>query len=139
MSEWYYYSGSVPQAIQVAPGRSVAVRPRSKIEVQSLTPDVAALVARGVLVRTGRPVGAVAAAPAPAVTPAALAAVLTPPEWVRSTADRGVTPAAGRPPQDALGFPAQVLAIEGAQAGTEAGAGVEGTAEANNKRKGKRR
>lgn len=126
MGDWYYYSGAVPRAVQVAPGRSVAVRRHSKVEIQVLTPEAAALVASGALVRTGRPAGAVPAAPAAPVTREAIAAAVAPPEWVRQTVDQGTaaTPALAPPvPREAK----------------QADAGAEGAADEGGKRKGKRR
>jgi len=55
---WYYHSGKVVRPVPVKKGLSVAVRPHSKVEILEVTPEVDALIRKGLLRITGKPKGA---------------------------------------------------------------------------------
>jgi len=53
---WYYYSGKVVRPIMIKKGRSVSVRPNSRVEVlDESTFEFKSLSRRGLLRRTGKP------------------------------------------------------------------------------------
>ena len=53
---WYYYSGKVVRPIMIEKGRSVSVRPNTKVEIiDESTIELKSLCRRGFLRRTSRP------------------------------------------------------------------------------------
>jgi hypothetical protein len=53
---WYYYSGRVVRPVMVEKGRSVSVRPNTKVEIiDESTSEFKSLCRRGFLRRTSRP------------------------------------------------------------------------------------
>lgn len=102
---WYYYSGHVTCAIRVSSTKSVAVRPNTKIEILEVTREVQALLAKGMLRRSGRPVGATSLEDASPPTDLRMEDVVSRSPLATFFAEKGVTTSKTMPPQKAVGAP----------------------------------
>jgi hypothetical protein len=103
---WFYYSGNVPRTIPVKKGLSVAVIPHSKVEI--IDPnlrEVQALRKKGVLRRTGRPVGVKSVQSIPTVSGDEVKAVTPRSAMAQKIAEKGVTKDRGQAPKRPKGQP----------------------------------
>lgn len=102
---WYYYSGNVVRSVQVSEGKSVAVRPHTKVEIHTMTKSAQSLIGIGVLKKTGRPVGVVIAEPKKVEPEVKIEDVLKPSPLAQVIAEKGVTSSPSIEPKKPVGDP----------------------------------
>jgi len=132
---WYYHSGNTVRPVLVKPGLSKSVRPKSKVEILHMTPEVEALIGKGLLRRVGKPKGSESVAKI-VVNDKKIEDVVEKPQIAKNIAEKGATiskniaPVAANGPEKTEGE----LAVEAAEAAAaaEAEAEGEGTKEGDN-------
>jgi hypothetical protein len=113
---WYYYSGSVVRPVQVKPGETRAIRPHSKVEILTMTPEAQAMIRKGILRRTGKPKGAKPLDPTPKKE-IKIEDVVQKSRMAQNIAEKGVTSSRNKPPKPVKGSPVELTV--GEQAGFE--------------------
>lgn len=97
---WFYYSGNISKPIPVKKGLSISVRPHTKIEItEPGIREVQALIRKGLLRRTGRPVGVKPVEDMPTTTPEDIIRVTPKSELARKFAEKGVTKSKSQTPK----------------------------------------
>lgn len=102
---WYFYSGNVVKSVPVSRTKSVAVRPNSKVEILELTLEAQILLSKGVLRRTGKPLGATSMESQPPRPRVSLRDILPPSGLALHFAEKGVTTSEAMPPHKPVGSP----------------------------------
>ena len=102
---WYYYSGNVVKAIPIRKGVSLAVQPRTKVEITNDgVREVQVLVRKGVLRKTGKPVGSQTFMSEPSGAEA-VRSVTPKSEMARFIAEKGTTTSKTQAPKMKTGSP----------------------------------
>lgn len=99
---WYYYSGNIVRSIQVSDSISVAVRPKTKIQIEKITKDTQAMINAGMLRKTGNPNRANEIRKASGLK---MQDVVPKSDMAKYVAEKGVTSSKDLPPRKAVGAP----------------------------------